>query len=455
MRAVVLEKVPLLEEWWTIEEAREHFEHEGATAVTALLKTWRDAAVPLVSYGSAYALRNGPLLPDTGELTGFRVVTDGDVLLLVYGNEAAQRPLPSIMAPAAVETNAPRVLTEVDRAFIVSQAQRASRHAAAMTVVQEGWLEALGITSVGTFNDSSINGNVSQLIFVNEGYQEKRISQIADEIAAHAEDMKIVCIAGPSSSGKTTFIRRLKTQLQVNGIQPAGIGLDDYYVDREETPRDEAGAFDFEAFEALRMDLLQEHLGRLLAGEQVRTAHYDFQKGTSHPVGGPEMRLGPRDLLLLEGIHGLNPMLLAEVDTARVFRVFVCPLAQLPFDALSRVHASDVRLIRRLVRDRHARAIDAATTIQRWPSVRAGERRHIFPYQHHADAVFDSSLVYELGVLRVFAERYLLEVAHEDPATVTAFRLLTLLDRFVAIYPDHVPPTSILREFIGGSGFVY
>ena len=185
----------------------------------------------------------------------------------------------------------------------------------------------------------------------------------------------------------------------------------------------------------------------------MTTARYDFAQGKSFPVGGPTITLGPRDVLLLEGIHGLNPALLGSIPARRVFRIFVCPLMQLSFDQLSSVHASDVRLIRRIVRDRHARGYGAAETIARWPKVRAGERQHIYPYQIHSDAVFDSSLIYELSVLRVYAERYLLEIPSAHPSHVTAFRLMHLLDRFVSIYPDHVPATSILREFVGGSGF--
>jgi uridine kinase len=239
----------------------------------------------------------------------------------------------------------------------------------------------------------------------------------------------------------------------VVGLRPRGLSLDDWYVDREHVPRDAAGELDLEAFEALRGDLLQSQLVRLLAGEEVRVARFDFQSGRSHPEGGPLVRLRDRDLLMLEGIHGLRPQLLSALPDAQVFRVFVSPLAQLPLDRLSRVHASDLRLLRRIVRDRHGRNTDAAETIVRWPSVRRGERTHIFPFQHHAHETFDSSLIYELCVLKVFAERYLLEVPANHPAFPTAFRLLDLLDRFVTVYPDHVPPTSILREFIGHSGF--
>jgi uridine kinase len=293
------------------------------------------------------------------------------------------------------------------------------------------------------------------MIHVSEGFQEKRIIQIADRISAQRQEVRIICIAGPSSSGKTTFIKRLNVQLQVNGLRPVPISLDNYYIDRERTPRDARGEYDFEAFEALSLDLLREHMVRLLAGEQVATAHYDFSSGKSHPTGGPVLTLGADDILSLEGIHGLNPALLPDIDPRHVFTIFVCPLAQLAFDRLNRINGSDVRLIRRIVRDRHGRNHNAAATIARWPSVRAGERAHIFPYQHNASAVFDTSLLYELSVLKVFAQRYLLEVDQTDASFATASRLLGLLDRFVTIYPDHVPPTSILREFIGSSGFEY
>jgi uridine kinase len=200
---------------------------------------------------------------------------------------------------------------------------------------------------------------------------------------------------------------------------------------------------------------LHEHLARLLGGERLRVARYDFTTGVSHPAGGPEIALGRDDLLMLEGIHALNPEILDEAGRASAFLIFVCPLGQLAVDEVSRVHASDLRLLRRIVRDRHRRATAAEANILRWPSVRRGERAHIFPFQATADAVFDSGLLYELSVLKVFAERYLLEVPQSGPAYPTAFRLLALLDRVVTIYPDHVPQTSILREFIGQSGFEY
>ncbi len=463
MRSLARENLQLREEWWTVEEARAHF-HKEESPAEHLLSTWRDAAVPLASYGRTYVLSLGPLFPEPGLLEGLTVLPGDGVLLLVYGEESSARPLASTMFPAipmmtpgsAIAPTLPASPPpEAPEAFVARHARRVSAHAAALTLGEGQWLSAMGVESVGAFNRACVSGEVTELIRVSEGFHEKRIATIADEIHARAGDARVVCIAGPSSAGKTTFIRRLQVQLRVNGIRPVGLSLDDYYVDRERTPRDDSGEYDYESLEALRRDLLDEHISRLLAGERVQTARYDFGPGRSLPQGGKLLRLEPDQVLLLEGIHGLNPGLLASLGEGRTLRVFVCPLAQLPFDLLTRVHASDVRLIRRIVRDRHSRGTNAADNIQRWPSVRAGERRHIFPFQHHADAVFDSSLIYELSVLRVYAERYLLEVPPSHASHATAQRLIRLLDRFVTLYPDHVPPTSILREVIGGSGFEY
>jgi uridine kinase len=314
----------------------------------------------------------------------------------------------------------------------------------------------MGITSVGAFNERCVDGEVTQLIRVAEGFHEKQISHLADTIAEHRDRLRVICVAGPSSSGKTTFIKRLSVQLHINQLRPVSLSLDDYYVDRVKTPRDEHGEWDFEALEALRLDLLQSHVARLLAGEEVQLARYDFKTGQSSPEGGARLKLQPGDLLLLEGIHGLNPRLLGDLPRPeQLFRIFIHPATSLPFDRMSRVSTTDLRLLRRIVRDRHTRGYSAAENIARWPSVQAGELLHIFPHQHRADATFDSALVYEPAVLKVFAERYLLEVPPTHPSYATAWRLRHLVDRFIAIYPDHVPPTSIIREFIGGSGFEY
>ena len=429
LAALVAADLPVREELWYVDEAREYFTEAGWLEVGALLEAWLTPLVPVSTFGQVHALALDPPGPSAGALGGARVLTEDGELLLVYPPVSSARPVDD---------------DELRRTRAILQR---------MTSAQERWLEALDIDSVGAFNRACIGGRVQDLIRVAEGYHERRVSEIADQI--RHSGARMVAIAGPSSSGKTTFIKRLRTQLQVLSATPYELSLDDYYVDRERTPRDASGDYDFEAFDALEVDLLTDHLARLCEGDEVEIPRYDFRRGASVRKSGRRVRLGDGDVLLVEGIHGLNPRLAELVPAGAAFAVFVCPLAQLPFDRLSRVHTSDVRLLRRIVRDRHGRGHDAASSIARWPSVRAGERRHIFPYQHRADAVFDTSLIYELSVLKVYAQRYLLEVPSTHPSYTMAYRLQQLLERFVPIYPDHVPPTSILREFIGASGFEY
>jgi uridine kinase len=434
MARIVASDAPVRHEQWPTDEAAQHFRDAGWEDAAKLLRTARMATHRLASCGELYALSMGPLVPSTGMLGGFRLGPGDEGLALELG---ARDPRLA-GAPAT-----PR-------------ARAKGNGDGDMVADHQRWLAGMGVTSVGAFNELCISGQVTQLIRVTEGFQEKRVGQIADLIAAGRERIRIISIAGPSSSGKTTFIKRLTVQLQIDGVNPVAISLDDYYVDRLKTPKDAKGEFDFEALEALDLGLLQDHIARLLRGETVKTAHYDFRSGLSHPAGGPEITLQPGDVLMLEGIHGLNPRLLGSAPReGALFRVFIHPATTLPFDRLTRVSATDLRLLRRIIRDRHQRGYSAADNIVRWPSVQAGERAHIFPYQGEADAIFDTALVYEPAVLKVYAERYLLEVPSDHPAYPTALRLRHLVDRFVSIYPDHVPPTSLIREFIGGSGFEY
>ena len=436
MKKLAALDVPIRLEFWATDEAQKWFRDRGWDDAFRLLRIRRQATVRLVSCGEVYALSMGPLLPSTGRLQGFRLVPHEEGLALELG-KVDPRNGSGNGHGAAPDPASPR-------------------RGGDMPAEHQRWLAAMGVTSVGAFNELCISGQVSQLIRVAEGFHEKRIGQIADLVAAERDRIRIISIAGPSSSGKTTFIKRLTVQLQIDGVNPVGISLDDYYVDREKTPRAKSGEWDFEALEALDLPLLQEHVRRLLAGEAVKTPHYDFLTGTSHPGGGPTVQLHPGDVLMLEGIHGLNPGLLGAIPKrGELYRIFIHPATALPFDRLTRVSATDLRLLRRIVRDRHQRGYGAAENIVRWPSVQAGEREHIYPYQGEADAVFDAALIYEPAVLKVYAERYLLEVPQDHPAYPTAHRLRYLVDRFVSIYPDHVPPTSLIREFIGGSGFEY
>jgi uridine kinase len=441
VKQLVASDAPMQEEVWSIEEARAYLAERGWDDASALLATWREGTVALVRCGDVHALASRPMLPRCG-LLGEIAIRRHPAGLLVDLGDAVARHLPGAVATTREE--------------VLAREQAMPRFGGPMVDEHRRWLDGMGVRDVGTYNQLCVSGQVSQLIRVAEGFQEKGIGRLADLVAARRDSLRIISIAGPSSSGKTTSIKRLSVQLEINGIRPVSLSLDDYFIDRERVPRDESGDMDFEALEALDLELLRDHVRRLLAGETVKTARYDFISGKSLRDAGPELRLGAGSVVLLEGIHGLNPALLGDVAAGdRIFRVFVHPATTLPFDRLTRIEPSDVRLLRRIVRDRRHRGYSAADNILRWPSVQRGEELHIYPFQSHADAIFDTSLVYEVSVLKVYADRYLLEVPNQHEAYSTAYRLRHLLDRFVTIYPDHIPPTSILREFVGGSGFEY
>ncbi len=426
MRELVAEDRPFNEELMDIDEAIELFAHEGAIERVRLLKTMRVPTVPVVSVGSVHTMLHGPVAPAAGGLGGFELAGYNDGLILRF-------PDPSVRK---------REIEDMPRLFKVYRDTRR-------------WNEILGVANVGQFNELCISGAVNEIVKVAEGLHEKKIAEIADRVLAR-EGVKLVLIAGPSSSGKTTFAKRLSVQLRVNGVRPVALSLDDYYVDRDRTPRDEEGKLDFEAIEALDLALLNEQLEKLLKGERVETPRYDFHAGTRAPrEKWQPLQLGPTDLLVLEGIHGLNERLTSSVPASRKFRCYVSALTQLTIDHHERIFTSDSRLLRRIVRDRLYRGYRAERTIEMWPSVRRGEQRHIFPFQESADAIFNSALVYEPAVLKTYAERFLLEVPTDSPSFVEADRLLRFLALFVPVFAEEVPQTSILREFIGGSSFAY
>jgi uridine kinase len=301
-----------------------------------------------------------------------------------------------------------------------------------------------------------LNGKVGELVRIAEGLHEKKIARVADEIYRRRPRLRLVLVAGPSSSGKTTFAQRLGTQLRVNGIDPVSLSLDNYYVNREDTPIDDDGHPDFEALEAIDLELFHRHLKDLLAGNEVATPRFDFVHGRRKDASDwVPMRLEENQVLVVEGIHGLNEKLTETVPQAQKYRIFISALSQLAIDDHNRIFTADARLIRRIVRDRRYRGFTAERTLQLWERVRRGEARWIFPFQEDADVMFNSALVYEPAVLKTYAERFLLQVPRTSPAYPEAFRLLKFLSMFVPIFPDEVPYTSILREFIGGSAFNY
>ncbi len=316
------------------------------------------------------------------------------------------------------------------------------------------WTAGQGFPDLGSLNRMVEQGRTKSLIRICEARHEQAVVDIARRTAALPEDGRLILIAGPSSSGKTSFAKRLALQLRVLGLRPFALSMDDYFVDREDTPRDAGGGYDYESLAALRLERLDEDLAALLAGREVRLAHYDFETGRAGERDAPT-RLARGAPLLVEGIHALNPSVAASIDRARCLRVYVSALVHTNIDDITYMPTRLTRLYRRIVRDAQFRGYTAAETLQRWRSVREGERRHIFPYQQNADVFFNSGLAYELGVLKLWAEPRLAAVSPDDPAYGRARALLEFLALHLPIEARYVPPTSLLREFIGGSGFSY
>ena len=314
------------------------------------------------------------------------------------------------------------------------------------------WLENLHLSKVQDVNSIISADNSNDLICLAEALHEKKISSIADRIFEHRRNIRIILISGPSSSGKTTFAQRLSTQLRVSGLRPIALSLDNYFLSREETPLDANGQYDFESLKALDLPLLASHLNALSRGENVETPIFDFVCGRRSPVGKP-MHLSPDEILVVEGIHALNPSLVPSLDRNQMFKIYVSALFQLNIDDYNRVPTTDVRLIRRLVRDNQFRGINPERTLAQWESVRRGENNNIFPYQEEADVMFNSSLLYELNALRPYAEQLLVSITPECAYYKTATHLLTLLSFFSPLDVSTIPFTSILREFLGGSTY--
>ncbi len=318
------------------------------------------------------------------------------------------------------------------------------------------WVRIMGVPTVGSLNKKILGGDSSELIKLAEAFHERKLSQIADAIyeANTTRGARLVLISGPSSSGKTTTAKRLGVQLHVLGLNPVLISLDDYFVEREKTPLDENGEYDYEALEAIDLAQLNDHLRRLAAGESVAIPRYDFITGKRQWHENP-LQLDERSVLIMEGIHALNPNLTPSIPDDVKFKIYISCFTSVAMDNLSRIPTSDNRMLRRITRDYATRGNNAQATLARWGSVRRGEEKHIFPYQENADVMFNTSLFYEIAVLRPFVEPILREVPDTVPEYAEAVRMLKFLDNFTIIKPDEVPPTSILREFIGGSSFKY
>ncbi len=314
------------------------------------------------------------------------------------------------------------------------------------------WVRILGVENVGALNDIVKAGEIGDLIRVSEALHEKKIAEIADKITNHEEEKRIVLISGPSSSGKTTFANRLGIQLRVNGYAPKTISLDNYFVNRDRTPKDEDGEYDYEALEAIDVDLFNKHLAALLGGHEVEIPVYNFETGSRESFG-QKMIMNKNTILVIEGIHGLNDRLTASISPEDKYKIYVSALTSMNIDDHNRIPSTDTRIIRRIVRDNQFRGCSAINTINRWPSVRRGEEKNIFPYQENADIMFNSSLVYELCLLKTYAEPLLMQLGPENERYSEVKRLIEFLSYFLPIDGKEVPNNSIVKEFVGGSCF--
>ena len=426
MQEIVAAAIPIHRHQATTEDAIRMFREMGTVSKVKLLEGLGSLYTTYYEIDGYVDYYYGSMLTNTGQLTLFGVEPYfGGILLRV----------PSPQDPSRLGE-----LVRQDKMFDIF-------------MEHHHWQDILGISTIGDLNKAVEEGKSNGLIQLSEALQEKKIAQIADEIAKR-KNVKMVLIAGPSSSGKTTTCKRLSVQLAVNGIHPIGISLDDYFVNREQTPRDETGDYDYEHLHALNIPLLNEQMNALFRGEEVELPRYNFQMGRSEK-SGRRLRLQGNEVLVLEGIHALNPELTASIPNDQIFRVYASALTTILLDTHNYIPTTDNRLLRRIVRDYKYRGVSACDTIRRWPSVRRGENRWIFPYQENADAMFNSAMLFELAVLKNQALPLLEQVPENCEEYAEAYRLMKFLRYIHTIKEDQIPPTSLLREFLGGSSFKY
>jgi uridine kinase len=426
MQEITAQDRPVVVRRVAVEEALEYFRAVGARDKVKLLETTRRAEIQWGSAGKFRDLMAGPLAASTGQVRRFDLVPYASGMVLRFpAPDFQMRPMPQNQSK-------------------LYQAHLESRV----------WNEELQVSNVGQLNEAVIKGSITEIIHIAEGFHERKIVAVADEIFRRQPAARLVLVAGPSASGKTTFTKRLGVQLRVLGLRPVSLSMDNYYVNRVDTPKNAAGVYNFESLEALDLDLFNNQVLRLVQGEEVQTPVYSFSRGIRIEKTVP-MRLTPGEILIVEGIHCLNERLTVGVSPENKLKIYVSALTQLSIDDHSRIFTSDVRLLRRIVRDRLYRGYTASQSLRQWSNVRAGEDRYIFPFQEEADIIFNSALVYEPAVLRIYAERFLLEIPVEDPVMSDVYRLLKFLHLLVPLFPEEVPQNSLLREFIGGSAFHY
>ena len=426
MQEIIDSKMPIRRFTVPTEVAIALFQEKGDVEKVKLLRTSGSIYTTYYKIGAYVDYHYGTLLTNTSQLYLFGLEKYYDGMLLR---------IPSVSNPDELGE-----MTRQDKMFDIFKEHHR-------------WQEILGIRTVGDFNQAIDAGHATDIINISEALQEKKLAKIAEEIASR-EGVKLVLLAGPSSSGKTTSCKRLSIQLAVNGLKPLQISLDDYFVDRDKTPKDENGEFDFESIYALNLDLLNEQFNALFRGEEVELPKYDFPSGKS-VKSGKKLKLEPNNVLVVEGIHALNPELTAHVPEEQIFRVYASALTTILLDNHNYIPTTDNRLLRRIIRDYKYRGVSAQETIRRWPSVRAGENRWIFPFQENADAMLNTAMLYELSVLKMQAEPLLQQVPENCEEFAEAYRLLKFLKYFKGIPYNNLPPTSLLREFLGGSSFHY
>ena len=427
MREFIGRDLPFESKRMTTEEAIAIFEQQGDPEKVRLLQSRPKLYTTLYVLDGVYDYYLEGLVPSTGYLERFDLVKYYQGMLLR---------VPQQKSPDSLEE-----LEIQDKMFEIFREY-------------QDWVEVLGIKDAGTINLRVRKGEGGDLVKVSEALHEKKVAQIADTIHSRGDLIRLILIAGPSSSGKTTFSKRLAVQLQVAGLRPHTLSLDNYFVNRENTPRDEKGDYDFESLDALDVAKFNDDLLALMAGERIELPKFSFERGERY-FDGSFLQLEPNGILVVEGIHGLNPLLTDRIPRERKFKIYISALTSISLDGQSRIASSDNRLLRRMVRDQRYRSYGAIQTIRRWGSVRRGEDKNIFPYQEEADIMFNSALPYEFGVLKQFAEPILNEVPDSVPEYSEAVRLLRFLRVFSPIGLEEIPPTSILREFLGGSSFSY
>ena len=426
MQEIIDARMPIRRFTVPTEDAITLFQEKGDVEKVKLLKTSGSIYTTYYKIGDYVDYYYGTLLTNTSQLYLFGLEKYYDGMLLR---------IPSLKNPDVLGE-----MTRQDKMFEIFKEHHR-------------WQSILGIRTVGDFNQAIDANHSTDIINISEALQEKKIANIAEEIASR-KGVKLVLLAGPSSSGKTTSCKRLSIQLAVNGLKPLQISLDDYFVDREKTPKDASGEYDYESIYALDLDLINEQFNALFRGEEVELPKYDFQSGKSKKSGN-KLKMNDNNVLVVEGIHALNPELTAHIPQEQIFRVYASALTTILLDNHNYIPTTDNRLLRRIIRDYKYRGVSAQETIHRWPSVRAGENKWIFPFQENADAMLNTAMLYELAVIKTQAEPLLQQVPENCEEYAEAYRLLKFLKYFKGIPYNNLPPTSLLREFLGGSSFHY